>query len=123
MKITVDEKPRFFNLATEKGWIQMAGHEIKVGKYRFCATPTSKTIHVSEITTGTGVLSIEVDEFVKILTSTKEGTLRYFKNDIGRRLKKIIESVDIDKSIAEARKITSKSIGEMPKIDGMGVRI
>lgn len=120
MKITVNEQPQTFWLAFPDKWVEGTGHEIKVGKYRFSAVPVTGRfgllqINVSEVTTGTRVMTIPIDPIIYYSTETKEQSLEYFHH-IGKRLKKIIEKVNMDEHLKNARKRIAETHGEMPEI-------
>lgn len=115
MKVTVNEQTQRFYLALDK-WVDLVGHEIKVGKYRFCAIPLKDKINVSEVTTGAKVYNIPVDFTISVLTETKEGTIQ-FCYQIGESLKRIIEKQnDFDSMLADMRKRAFERLGDMPQI-------
>ncbi|MFD2442916.1 hypothetical protein ACFSO7_02850 [Bacillus sp. CGMCC 1.16607] len=116
MEITVNEQAQRFYLALDK-WADVVGHEIKVGKYRFCAIPLGNRINVSEVTTGSKVFNIPVDISIHIITESKEGSIRFFYQ-IGESIKRLIEKqVDFDGMLENMRKITFDRLGEMPPIE------
>lgn len=120
MKITVNEQPQTFWLAFPDKWVEGTGHEIKVGDYRFSAIPiTGKNnrieINVSEVTSGMRVMTIPIDPIIYYSAGTKEDSLEYFHH-IGKRLKKIIEKVNMDKHLKNARKRIAETHGDMPEI-------
>ncbi|WP_416515909.1 hypothetical protein ACM9DY_09570 [Bacillus velezensis] len=126
MKITVDKKVKKFYLAfsnTRKPkdgkWKPAVGHEIQVGKYRFCAIPTFDHINVSEVTTGLQVLKIPMTPSIYQKTLDKKDTLKLFES-VGEDLIKIIKkqsAADLDKSLIEKRRIIFSMLGEMPPIE------
>lgn len=115
MKITVNEQTQRFYLAFDK-WVDVVGHEIKVGKYRFCAIPIKNKINVSEVTTGTKLYDITVDYTISMLTETKEGTIQFFYQ-IGESIKRVIEKQnDFDQMLVFMKKTTLERLGDMPAI-------
>lgn len=103
MEIKVNEQTQRFHLAFEK-WTPAVGHEIKVGKYRFCAIPLSKSINISEVTSGSKVLSIPISFNIWMRTSTKEDTMKLFEK-IGKHLKQKIEGKkDFDEHLEKQKK-------------------
>lgn len=116
MKITVNEQPQRFYLALDK-WVDLVGHEIKVGKYRFCAIPLKDKINVSEVTTGSKVYNIPVDFTISMLTETKEGTIQFFYQ-IGESVKRLIEKQnDFDLMLSDMKKRTYERLGAMPALE------
>lgn len=120
MEIKVNEQSQRFYLAFEK-WESAVGHEIKVGKYRFCAIPLSGCINISEVTSGAEVISIPMSLGVKILTRTKEGTMSFFEK-VGERLKQKIENKkDFDEQLNKIKNIAFERLGEMPPIENVDI--
>ncbi|MBT2215853.1 hypothetical protein KK120_08825 [Virgibacillus dakarensis] len=121
MNITVNEQPQRFYLAAKK-WVGVVGHEIKVGKYRFCAIPINGSINVSEITSGAKVYNIPMDLTIMLLTETKEETIKFFYT-VGESIKRIIEKQeDFDAMIANMKKTAFDKLGEMPPIEDVEVK-
>ncbi|MBO1005631.1 hypothetical protein ACFSKI_19055 [Pseudogracilibacillus auburnensis] len=119
MKITVNDQPEQFYLAFKK-WMPAAGHEIKVGNYRFCAIPIGKTINISEVTSGAMLMRVPVNLVAFQLMSTKEGTIEHFYT-IGESIKRIIKKHDFDTMIKEMQKKTYDLLGEMPSVEDIDV--
>ncbi|MBT2634558.1 hypothetical protein J7E20_08265 [Bacillus sp. ISL-26] len=116
MKITVDEQTKKFYLAFNE-WVPVAGHEIKVGKYRFCAVPILDYINISEATSGTSVLKIKITPEVYMMTTTKKEAVQFLKG-VGSDLVKIIKKhKKFEKKIEEARRKTLDKLGQMPPIE------
>ncbi|MBN6206252.1 hypothetical protein JYK21_07295 [Ralstonia pickettii] len=118
MEIKVNEQAQQFYLAMpkRKEWVPIVGHEIKVGKYRFSASPVNDVINVSEVTTGAKVMNIPLDPITLFMTAEKESAIDYFYS-VGERIKKIIEKqTDFDSMLAEMKKKTFEQLGEMPEI-------
>ncbi|MEC0365131.1 hypothetical protein [Bacillus subtilis] len=126
MKITVDKKVKKFYLALsntrkpEDGkWKPAVGHEIQVGKYRFCAIPSFDHINVSEVTTGLQVLKIPMTSKIYQMTLDKEDTLKFFES-VGKDLIKIINkhsAAVFDKCLMEQKKHMFSRLGEMPQVE------
>ncbi|KXZ21105.1 hypothetical protein AXI59_00705 [Bacillus nakamurai] len=126
MKITVDEQLKKFYLAfinksnpKDCHWVPAVGHEIQVGKYRFCAIPAFDHINVSEVTTGLQFLKVPMTPKIYQMTSNKEDTLKLFES-VGEDLIRIINkhsTAVIDKSLIEQRKDIFNMLGEMPPIE------
>lgn len=120
MEIKVNEQAQKFNLATNQGnWQQAIGHEIQVGKYRFCAVPMGYHINVSEITTGVRAINVAITQEVWDETRTKEDTVKYLYK-VGKRMEEVINKVgssNLDKLIADSKKNNLEKIGEMPPIE------
>lgn len=113
LDITVNEKAQKFYLALEK-WAPVMGHEIKIGKYRFCAIPISNRINISEVTTGARLFNIPVDLIIHHRTETKEDTIK-FLYEVGESIKKIIDKqTDFDGIIYEMKQTTFERLGKMP---------
>ncbi|HEY4601238.1 MAG TPA: hypothetical protein VIG73_08215 [Cerasibacillus sp.] len=121
MKVIVNEQPQQFYLAYFNKWMPAVGHEIRVGLYQFCAIPLSNHINVSEVTTGTRVLSISIDFEIMMHTATKEGTIEYFEK-IGNQLKQLIERTnDFDQQLVKIKQVTYERLGEMPPIEEVDI--
>jgi hypothetical protein len=118
LKISVNEQTQRFYLAMDK-WKPVTGHEITVGKYKFCAIPTNEVINVSEVTSGCKVLNIPMNIEIILSTSTKEDSMRFF-NKIGESLKRIIEShKNFDGELENMKKVAFEKLGEMPAIENV----
>lgn len=118
MEIKVNAQPQQFYLAmpARKKWTPVAGHEIKVGKYRFFASPIGDVINVSEVTTGAKVMNIPLDPVTLFMTAEKEGAIDYF-HMVGERIKKVLEKLnDFDSMLEEFQKEAFEQLGEMPEI-------
>ncbi|MDA2480735.1 hypothetical protein ACS2TZ_21845 [Bacillus cereus group sp. Bce025] len=116
MKIKVNEQSQRFHLAFDE-WVPAVGHEIKVGKYRFCAIPLSDAINVSEVTSGVKAISVPINLKVWMLTSTKEDTMKFLEK-VGEHLKLIIEERgNFDELLEKQKKIAFERLGEMPPIE------
>lgn len=116
MKITVNEQPQRFYLATEKLWKPMVGHEIRVGKYRFCAIPMDGYINITEVTSGLQIVEIPMSLGVTIETVTKEGAISWLYK-VGESLLKIVRMKDYDKQLEKMKKMTIEKLGDMPPIE------
>lgn len=118
MEIKVKEQTQRFYLAFEK-WEPVVGHEIKVGEYRFCAIPLSKGINISEVTSGSKIISIPMSIELMLVTATKEGTMQFLEK-FGERLKRKIESIkDFDEQLEKMKKMAFDRLGEMPPIENV----
>ncbi|PEF32976.1 hypothetical protein [Bacillus wiedmannii] len=118
MEIKVNEQTQRFYLAFEK-WEPAVGHEIRIGQYRFCAIPLSKSIDISEVTSGAKIISIPMSLELMTITATKEGTMQFLKK-FGERLKLKIESMkDFDKQLGKMKKRSLDLLGEMPPIENV----
>ncbi|HGO9433320.1 TPA: hypothetical protein ACLBZ7_004295 [Bacillus cereus] len=116
MEIKVNEQTQRFYLAFEK-WEAAVGHEIKVGKYRFCAIPLSKSINISEVTSGVSIMSIPMSLELRIITATKEGTMQFFQK-FGKSLKQKIEGIqDFDEQLEKMKKMVFDRLGKRPPIE------
>ncbi|OTW87486.1 hypothetical protein BK702_13075 [Bacillus thuringiensis serovar cameroun] len=116
MEIKVNEQAQRFYLAFDE-WVPAVGHEIKVGKYRFCAIPLSESINISEVTSGVHAMSIPIDWRMWMATSTKEDTMRFLEK-AGEGLRRILErQSNLDESLAKKKKIAFERLGEMPSIE------
>ena len=118
MEIKVNEQAQRFYLAFDE-WVPAVGHEIKVGKYRFCAIPLSKSINISEVTSGVHAMSIPIDFRIWMATSTKEDTMRFLEK-VGEHLKIIMEERgDFDELLKKQKKIAFERLGAMPPIENI----
>lgn len=116
MEVTVSEEAKRFYLAFDK-WQPAVGHEIKVGKYRFCAIPLSSVLNISEVTSGAKVLNIPMTLEIMMVTVSKEDSIEYFKQ-VGQKLKQAIERAnDFDEHISNMKQIAFERLGEMPPIE------
>ena len=116
MEITVSEQAKRFYLAHDK-WVPLVGHEITIGKYRFCAIPLENRINVSEVTTGAKLFNVPVDLIIHLITETKEDTIKFLYK-IGELIKKIIDKQDdFDGILNEMKKHAFDRLGEMPPIE------
>jgi hypothetical protein len=115
MDIKVNEQAQQFHLALKK-WTPVMGHEIKIGKYRFCAIPIGNQINISEVTTGAKVFNIPVDLTIHLITETKEGTIEFLYK-VGDSIKRIVDKQpDFDGVLSEMKKTAFERLGEMPPI-------
>lgn len=120
MEITVNEQTQRFYLAFDE-WKEVVGHEIKVGKYQFCAIPMNGIVNVSEVTSGLKIIEIPMNLENMILTESKEGSIRFF-NKVGESLKRIIENDNnFDIQLTKRKKTAFKRLGKMPKIENIDV--
>lgn len=118
MEISVNGQTQKFYLALDK-WVDVVGHEITIGKYRFCAIPIKDHINVSEVTTGAKVYNIPVDLTIALLTETKEDTIQFLYK-VGESVKRIIEKQDdFDAVLADMKKIAFERLGDMPPIENV----
>ncbi|QEL88465.1 hypothetical protein [Bacillus mycoides] len=116
MEIKVNEQAQRFYLAFEE-WVPAVGHEIKIGQYRFCAIPLSKSINISEVTSGVHAMSIPIDFRIWMATSTKEDTMRFLEK-AGESLKRILErQSNLEELLEKNKKIAFDRLGEMPPIE------
>lgn len=116
MEIKVNEQAQRFYLAFDE-WVPAVGHEIKVGKYRFFAIPLSKSINISEVTSGVHAISIPIDSRIWMATSTKEDTIRFLEK-AGEGLKRILEKQsNLDELLAKQKKVAFDRLGKMPPIE------
>lgn len=116
MNVSVNEQTQTFYLACDT-WKPVVGHEIRVGKYRFCAIPVQGYINVSEVTSGTKALDFPMNLEMMLVTESKEGAITLF-HKIGESLKNIINSQDnFDSKLEKKRKESTKRLGEMPPIE------
>lgn len=103
MEIKVNEQAQRFYLAFDE-WVPAVGHEIKVGKYRFCAIQLSDSINISEVTSGIHAISIPIDSRILMATSTKEDTMRVLAK-AGEGLRRILErQSNLDESLAKRKR-------------------
>ncbi|MBB6601804.1 hypothetical protein HW432_05855 [Bacillus pumilus] len=116
MKITVNEQPQRFYLATEKLWKPMVGHEIRVGKYRFCAIPMDGHINITEVTSGLQIVEIPMSLGIMTETVTKEGAISWLYK-VGESLVKIVKTKDYDKQLEKMKKMAIEKLGDMPSIE------
>jgi len=118
MEITVNEQAQRFYLALDK-WVDVVGHEIKVGKYRFCANPIGNHINVTEVTTGAKMFNIPVDLTIHLITETKEETIKFLYS-VGESIKRIIDKLeDFDGMLMEMKKKAFDRLGKMPPIENV----
>ncbi len=118
MKIEVNGQFKKFWLAYPQQWVPFYGHEIKVGKYSFCAGGTKKGIVVSETTTGSRVAILPYNQLAQIMTATREGTLDYYETFVAPMLVNAIKRNNVDKMLAEMKEtIATFGIGEIPPIE------
>lgn len=118
MQIKVNEQTQRFYLAFDQ-WEPAVGHEMKVGKYRFCAIPLNDGINISEVTSGANVINIPLSLELRIVTATKEGTMQFLEK-FGERIKQKIESIkDFDEQLEKMKKTAFERLGEMPRIENV----
>ncbi|MFF2531304.1 hypothetical protein ACFVS2_20590 [Brevibacillus sp. NPDC058079] len=116
MEITVNEQAQRFYLAFDK-WKPAIGHEITVGKYRFCAIPLKENVNVSEVTSGTKIFNIPMNSEIVMLTESKESSIKFLYK-IGESLKRIVERTDnLDAHLDEMKKSAFERLGKMPPIE------
>jgi hypothetical protein len=116
LEVTVSEQAKRFYLAFDK-WQPAVGHEINVGKYRFCAIPLSSVLNISEVTSGAKVLNIPMTLEIMMITVSKEDSIEYFKQ-VGQKLKLAIERAkDFDEHVSNMKQMAFERLGEMPPIE------
>ncbi|UFU00354.1 hypothetical protein KO561_05235 [Radiobacillus kanasensis] len=116
MDITVSEQAKQFYLALKEEWRPVVGHEIKVGKYRFCVVPMTDMVNVSEVTTGCKVSNIPMSPEIMIATSTKEDSIKWF-HKVGESILRIIENTDnFDEMLTLMKSMAYERLGEMPPV-------
>lgn len=104
MKIEVDGQFKKFWLAYPQQWVPFYGHEIKIGKYSFCAGGTERGIVVSETSTGSRVITLPHNFLTHIMAATREGTLDYYETFVAPMLMNAIKRNDLDKMLVEMKK-------------------
>ena len=118
MDIKVNEQTQRFYLAFEE-WKPVTGHEIRVGKYRFCAIPLSQKINISEVTSGSKIFDVPLYEQVLPLVDTHENAMIFFYQ-LGNRIQRIIEkNPDFDKKLSVMKSYMVEKLGEMPPIENV----
>ena len=118
MNIIIDDQPKRFYLAFNSRWIPAVGHEIRIGKYRFCVIIIKKTVNISEITSGTKVLEIPLNFAIFLRTETKEDALQFYKEVSERLLKLVIQnSAVLDERIKTIRQEAVSRLGEIPIVE------
>ncbi|OLR26036.1 hypothetical protein [Bacillus cereus] len=116
MEIKVNEQSQRFHLAFDE-WVPAVGHEIQVGKYRFCAIPVRDAIYVSEVTSGVKAISVPINLRVWMLTSTQEDTMKFLEK-VGEHLKRLIEERgNFDELLETQKKTVFERLGKMPPIE------
>lgn len=116
MKVSVDIKTKKFYLAYAK-WEEAIGHEITVGKYKFSAVSTKRGIIISEVSSGTHILTLPMTQYVYVRTATKEMTLEFLK-EAGEGVKRLIQDVpNLEKQIKKTKLESFKRCGPMPDIE------
>ncbi|MYL45029.1 hypothetical protein GLV94_05190 [Virgibacillus halodenitrificans] len=122
MKVTVNEQPQQFYLALTK-WTAVVGHEIKVGKYRFCAIPLKNHINVSEATTGCKLYNVPISPPIHLMTQTKEDSMDFFYQ-LGESIKRLInKQQDFDSMLNDMKKVAHDRLGEMPEVKDVEMKI
>lgn len=122
MEIKVNKQAKRFYLAWEDKWVGVVGHEIKVGKYSFCAIsmPTG-ILNVSETTTGLKFHELLMNDYVLSETDTKEKTFEFLEK-AGESIRRRIENTKVfDKQIIQGRKITEERLGKKPKTENVDI--
>ncbi len=115
MKISVNEQTQTFYLACDT-WKSVVGHEIRIGKFRFCAIPVPGYINVSEVTTGSKILDVPMTLEMMLDTETKEGAMLLFQK-IGESIKSIINRQDnFELTLEKMKALSFELLGEMPPI-------
>ncbi|MFA2556169.1 hypothetical protein AB1I77_25580 [Bacillus paranthracis] len=120
MKIEISGKTKRFYLAFDK-WVAAVGHEIKIGKYQFCAVPTSKGVNISEVTSGAKILHVPMSVELYLLGSTKQGFVKALEKYAGVIKEKIEKENSFDELITSMQQKTVSKLGEMPPIESIDV--
>lgn len=121
MKIKVNEQAQKFQLTTTKGYVTGVGHEIQVGKYRFCAIPIGYHINISEVTTGVRVINISITQEIYDKTRTKEDSMKFLV-EAGEKVNSIINKVgNFDELIENSKKTVVESFGEVPQPENVDI--
>lgn len=116
MKVKVNEQTQRFYLAADE-WVPAVGHEMKVGTYRFSAIPLHESINISEVMSGMRVISIPMTCETWVLTSTREGAMKFLEK-VGECVKRMIEKQsNFDEHLEKQKKIVCERLGEMPPIE------
>ncbi|HDR3524068.1 TPA: hypothetical protein QCN93_004781 [Bacillus pacificus] len=120
MKIEVSKKTKCFYLAFDK-WVAAVGHEIKIGKYRFCAVPASKGVNISEVTSGAKVLYVPMSVELYLLGSTKKGFVKALEKYAEVIKEKIEKEHNFDELITSMQQKSVSKLGEMPPIESIDI--
>lgn len=122
MEIKVNKQAQRFYLAWEDKWVEAVGHEIKVGKYSFCAIPMpTGMLNISETTTGLKFYELPMKAYVLSETDTKEKTFEFLEK-VGKSIRRLIgKTNDFDKQITQGRKNTEKLLGKKPETENVDI--
>lgn len=116
MEIKVSDEIYNFHLALDE-WTPVAGHEIKVGDFKFSATPVDGNIIILEVTSGVIIKKMPLDMMVLLLTSTKENTIIYLRDVVGETLRNGLENDEkASQKIEDMRMKSIERLGDMPPI-------
>ncbi|EAE1298284.1 hypothetical protein EP04_01875 [Listeria monocytogenes] len=121
--IKISEKDKVFQIATEKGWVEMYGTQVTIDGICFAIYPTKNEnntcIKVSEVESGATVL-IHPFSFIGILMcDTRDKAIKYNLNNIIPLIQKTIEVNGLDKfrkAVEKAKNYMIETHGERPEI-------
>ena len=123
MNIKVDPQAKEYftcvvNQETQKGsWQKAVGHLITVGNFEFVVAPYgAHRLNVFEKTSGAMLFDIGVP-LLTFIGKTLEGTVEYFRTEVGHGIAEIISKVGEEKTKSQINKQREKAIalcGEMP---------
>lgn len=131
MQIKVNENPKRFYLSiVEKGWVAFVGHEIQVGELKLAVIPmdngTNTEMRIIEVETGGKLFSLYIypiihDDII-VKTSTKEGAMEFYRDEITKRIVSAIEQITIDvfkERIEQVTKELEQKFGKKPPTENV----
>jgi len=120
MKIKVNEQIQTFYLSsinTKTGkykWNKAHGHGLEIGKYKFCAIPTENELNISEVSTGSKLITYPITHEMLFSTGTKDDFVKYVYK-IGEKVAEIIKGTkDFDKKILLKQRLVKTNLEEKP---------
>lgn len=127
MGFTVSENVHSYYLAMldadgKPNWAKVVGHIITIENFKFgvAAIPDdtgSFELNISEITTGAKVQNLKNNPIIDLITSTKEGVIRFYETTIADYLKTIIQSSEFESELARCEGVIKSEFGPMPELE------
>lgn len=115
--VKVHEQEKTFYLAAD-GWIPMAGHEITIGKHRFCATPNGDALQnviiISEVTSGAKLTAIKLDFFDLIVMDDKSKYMEFLRLKARKLADLLSARKDLDDQIEKMKLLAISKFGPKP---------
>lgn len=126
MNIEVNKQPKTVWLSTKSKWAGVVGHVISVGKYEFSIVVIDYVIRVSELTSGSLLFTVTLEDDVLAMTETEERALLFYEAVIGTSIVEVINKFGdsvVEERIEEFKRFAYENLGEMPPIEDYDISL